>query len=1061
MAKSIIGFHYSIGGNKNGIGAFMEKLNQSGIPFLMKGVDDAGLCFEGQQKGEQYGVTNYLIYRVSTAGQGDIIQYDVPDYTKSPLAAAEEHFDKTAAKWPQELNGSEVWMEPINEPRAKLSEGDVQYQNMHPVDWLGSFMLEYALLANAQGFKVCGPSFNSGEPEVFGTNDYELPGMLAYLGYCAANPEKAALSVHEYTWIRWKLGESWPNWYPNLWGRVEAAMAAADKHNIPRTFQIFVTEWGFAPQESPRWPECEPHLTAYNEWAARWPQVKGVAAWTLQAGWGNVDHDLQSWFADLADYAVSTNFPTGEQPTRTHEKFGGTLPGESCLEARTDYDRVFYVAPDDADEDLFAEIARLAFNDGRRTVGFSSDDAGIGNGLRSKTVVEFGIPADKQQDYVEFYQTHYPDVATLQFRPNPPAAAAPISKLKRAINQLLVGETGCIKARIPYNRVYWVADDDCTEGEFVNLARLAFRDGRRTIGMSSDDAGIGDGLASKSVVEFGIPESEQVNYINFYGEFYPDVSSLEFRPMPGTSTPSAGLDSPVGLTGPPSGEVYPPYWVDVNPIGRHYTFGSQGQYKAYHTGADLNCGFPVPNSDYLAPTYAIGDGKVVFAGKLGGTWWNVVVTEHEQPSGIVVYARHSHLESYSVQTGDYVFKGQQIGIIGDAGGKLPAHLHFDTSLSNILLTNPGHWPGENLTDVMQHYVEPRSLIRISRAGFTNQTIYIKSNANLRSGPATTFRAYKTLATGTAVTALGKIDDYYLVKTAASEYGFVYGSLTQDTPPGGPPIPPEGNARLGLHASADPGDLQAAEIQEFKLAKPGVIKVLSAHSGPSIAALANQHPGIPFVVRVFLDFGGRVIAPTQFFNDTINDTRRAIDAIGSGREIWVELHNEPNLTSEGLGASWVDGAAFNSWLLSVLSLYKAALPAVKYMYPGLSPQFTGYRSFLLASQQAAMACNGIGVHCYWSNTYSMNQALADTVDWYRGVFGNRPLWVTEASHNKDGKTPTEKAQQYIAFWQALKERLSVAGVTYFVASASNPVFGWNGGSCETWIGTGISAIVGGR
>ncbi|MFZ0545896.1 MAG: NBR1-Ig-like domain-containing protein, partial [Candidatus Promineifilaceae bacterium] len=164
--------------------------------------------------------------------------------------------------------------------------------------------------------------------------DYELPGMLAYLQYCADNPEKAALSVHEYTWNRWTFGESWPNWYPTLWGRVEAAIAAADKHNIPRTFAIFMTEWGFAHEDAPRWPQCEPYLTDYNEWAARWRltngqnQVKGVAAWTLQAGWGDVDDDLQSWFTHLADYVVDHEFDPGEQPARTHLLFGDTVPGQ-------------------------------------------------------------------------------------------------------------------------------------------------------------------------------------------------------------------------------------------------------------------------------------------------------------------------------------------------------------------------------------------------------------------------------------------------------------------------------------------------------------------------------------------------------------------------------------------------------------------------------------------------------------------------------------------------------------------------------------------------------------
>lgn len=322
MARSVIGWHYSIGGQKDGIGAFIDKLKQANIPLLLKGVDDAGLCYEAQNKG----IKQHLICRVSTAGQPDNVQYDVPDYTKSPKAAAQEHFDKTAVKWPGELLKSVVWMEPINEPRAKLNPGDVQYGNMHPVDWLGWFMVEYAVIANGQGFKVCGPSFNSGEPEVFTVNDYEQEGMLAYLQYCAANPDKAALSVHEYTWTKWLDGESWPDWYPQLFGRVEAAIAAADRHGIPRTFSIFMTEWGFGQHDAPRWPECEPYLTDYNEWAAKWPQVKGVASWTLQSGWGGVDHDIQSWIGPLGNYAVSKDFPAGPQPAKTHPLFGGTLP---------------------------------------------------------------------------------------------------------------------------------------------------------------------------------------------------------------------------------------------------------------------------------------------------------------------------------------------------------------------------------------------------------------------------------------------------------------------------------------------------------------------------------------------------------------------------------------------------------------------------------------------------------------------------------------------------------------------------------------------------------------
>lgn len=326
-ARSVIGFHYGPGGKKDGIGDFMRKLNDKKIPFFVKGIDDAGVCFEGQEIGNEKGVENWLIYRLSTAGQGHRYDYDVPLYERAPQEAAQIHWEVTVAKWPPELDKSKVWMEPINEPRAQVTDTQDQWDGLHPTDWLGRFMVEYAKIANREGFKVVGPSFNSGEPQVFVTNDYELPGMVEYLRYCSEHPDLAALSVHEYIWDAYKNGESWPNWYPTLFGRVEAAFAAADKHGIPRNFRVFMTEWGFAYQTAPRWPEVKQYLDAYNQWAARWPQVKGVAAWSLQSGFGGVDSDVVTWIKPLADYTINQTFDPGIQPAVTHARFGGTTPG--------------------------------------------------------------------------------------------------------------------------------------------------------------------------------------------------------------------------------------------------------------------------------------------------------------------------------------------------------------------------------------------------------------------------------------------------------------------------------------------------------------------------------------------------------------------------------------------------------------------------------------------------------------------------------------------------------------------------------------------------------------
>lgn len=297
------------------------------------------------------------------------------------------------------------------------------------------------------------------------------------------------------------------------------------------------------------------------------------------------------------------------------------------------------------------------------------------------------------------------------------------------------------------------------------------------------------------------------------------------------------------------------------------------------------------------------------------------------------------------------------------------------------------------------------------------------------------------------------DDIIQLATAASP---------QPPPNADPPI--IGQARIGLHASADPGDLREAEFQEYAAMRPGIIKVLSSHSGPSIARLASQHPNATWVVRAFLTFrGGRVITPQQFLNDTLGDVQRALNQL-SGKDVVIELHNEPNLSDEGLGFSWADGGQFSAWWSELLSLYRSRLPGRRFIYPGLSPgdsvQFPGFRKdghvgFIEAGRAAVNAADGLAVHLYWARDFAMSRALA-VLDDYISRFQSTPIWVTEASNNKGGVSPAEKGSQYLKFWTELRQRPNVQGVTYFVASATDPTF-----AEELWVGRGIGAIVGQR
>lgn len=283
----------------------------------------------------------------------------------------------------------------------------------------------------------------------------------------------------------------------------------------------------------------------------------------------------------------------------------------------------------------------------------------------------------------------------------------------------------------------------------------------------------------------------------------------------------------------------------------------------------------------------------------------------------------------------------------------------------------------------------------------------------------------------------------------------------------PPNPeptPLGSAKIGLHASADPG-ISNAEINEFKLMRPGMIKVLSFHDPKAVQKLSQNHPDASWVVRAFLEFrsqdGVRNISPAQFVNDTLSDVQRTLKMIGPGKDVVIELHNEPNLVPEGLSGAWTDGATFAEWWLDVLNRYRQALPDMRFIYPGLSPgaDVTGIKQdhirFIEASRAAVDAADGLGIHTYWSKVYPMGRAL-DVLDDYITRFRYKPIWITEASNNKGGVSSFRKSQQYLNFWKKIQERPTVQGVTYFVASASNPQF-----APEIWVGKGIAARIGKR
>ncbi|HSH03211.1 MAG TPA: peptidoglycan DD-metalloendopeptidase family protein [Anaerolineae bacterium] len=275
----------------------------------------------------------------------------------------------------------------------------------------------------------------------------------------------------------------------------------------------------------------------------------------------------------------------------------------------------------------------------------------------------------------------------------------------------------------------------------------------------------------------------------------------------------------------------------------------------------------------------------------------------------------------------------------------------------------------------------------------------------------------------------------------------------------PEQPMLGQVDLGLHTAIDQ-PITPAEIHLFEQARPTLIKAIATQDPAQLALLAQNHPSAQWIIRTHLDLHRQTVSPADYLAATLTDVQQATSALGD-KEYVIELHHKPNKAQNGLGSSWQTGEEFNQWFLELLTLYRAALPTAKFIYPGLSPGGTvtnfqiDYIQFIEASRPAVEAADGLGVHTYWSHVQPMAESERAIAD-YIGRFRFTPIWITEASNKDPQLSGTRKARQYLQFWRNLQTHPTVRGVAFFVASAQHPRH-----ANEAWLDKDIAPIIGSR
>jgi hypothetical protein len=285
-----IGFHVSVGGNKEGLDEWMEQLDAAGVPFFLKSADNAEPIYKAQEMMRQSGVPHTLVYRKVSGGD----HVSVPNYSLPPDVAAQQHWQLHTEAFPPELDPSLVWMETMNEVDKERHE------------WLAQFALTTAQFALRDGYKWAAFGWASGEPE---PAHWQTPTMLALLRLMGEHPEQLAIAVHEYSYVVDDIGHG----YPYKIGRFLELFRIADAYGIPRP-TVLITEWGWTYVEVPEPAQAMTHI----EWASRlyapYPQVKGAAIWYLGPTHANLADLTQRLIHPLLAYSLTHYFIVPRPP---------------------------------------------------------------------------------------------------------------------------------------------------------------------------------------------------------------------------------------------------------------------------------------------------------------------------------------------------------------------------------------------------------------------------------------------------------------------------------------------------------------------------------------------------------------------------------------------------------------------------------------------------------------------------------------------------------------------------------------------------------------------------
>lgn len=278
----MIGPHVNgVGGSRQGLGEYISRTAAAGLRPTVCCPNDEALAVEVADAG------GTAIFRKTSWSFEP--RYDSGD----PFADATDRWNFVETDMPAGIRARKglIWLEVLTEPRKEAA------------DYVHRFMVEFARLANAAGYKVAGPSWSTGTPEV---DAWETGAGLAWLRYCADHGDQAALSLHEYSLDAGDIKDL----YPYLIGRFEFILEICAAHGIEEP-PILFSEVGWTYDDMPAADEAMADLA----WLAEVYGERDVLLWTL-GQWPegpDLPPKLAAIMPDLTEFVLQAYQPDEEE----------------------------------------------------------------------------------------------------------------------------------------------------------------------------------------------------------------------------------------------------------------------------------------------------------------------------------------------------------------------------------------------------------------------------------------------------------------------------------------------------------------------------------------------------------------------------------------------------------------------------------------------------------------------------------------------------------------------------------------------------------------------------